>query len=83
MRIVWLLAAAAALSACASAPVISLRGSPTDWTAWAGKWDGTYAGTETRRSGTLWFKLVAWSRRESSRTVQCVRIAQLAVWWLG
>jgi hypothetical protein len=59
MRTVWALTAAAALAGCASAPVISLRGSPTDWRAWAGEWDGTYAGIETGRSGTLWFKLVA------------------------
>ena len=59
MGIVWALTAAAALAACASAPVISLRGSPADWMAWAGEWDGTYAGMETGRSGTLWFELVA------------------------
>ena len=59
MKIVWAVTVAAALADCASAPVISLRGSPADWTAWAGEWDGTYAGRETGRSGTLWFKLVA------------------------
>jgi hypothetical protein len=57
--IVWALTAVAAVAACASAPVISLRRSPADWAAWAGEWDGRYSGMETGRSGTLWFKLVA------------------------
>jgi hypothetical protein len=56
---VGLAAAFSGLTACASAPVIPLRGSIAELAPLAGEWDGTYASRDTGRSGSLWFKLVA------------------------
>ena len=47
------------LPACASSPVIPLRGSATDWAALAGRWDGTYHGRDSFRAGSMSFELTA------------------------
>jgi hypothetical protein len=47
------------LPACASAPVIPLRGSAADWAALAGRWDGTYSGRDSSRAGSVSFELTA------------------------
>jgi hypothetical protein len=51
--------AAASAAACASAPAVPLRGSPTAVAALVGEWNGTYDSRDTGRSGSIWFKLIA------------------------
>lgn len=47
-----------AVSACASASLIPLRGTPADLALLTGEWNGTYTSKATGRSGVVWFKLV-------------------------
>lgn len=50
--------AAVTLAACASAPVVPVKGTPDAVAALAGEWLGTYSSRTTGRSGSIWFKLV-------------------------
>lgn len=43
-------------SACATAPVVPVRGTATDLAALAGEWHGTYSSRATGRSGSVSFK---------------------------
>lgn len=51
--------AGAGILACASAPPIPLRGSPADFAALVGEWNGQYTSRDAGRSGSIWFTLVA------------------------
>ena len=46
------------LSSCANATIVPLEGSPSDVSALAGEWTGTYAGPDLGRQGTIWFRLI-------------------------
>jgi hypothetical protein len=46
-------------AACATAPAIPVNASPADIESLSGEWAGTYSSHDTRRSGSIWFKLIA------------------------
>jgi hypothetical protein len=48
-----------AISACAGPPPIPVLGPKLDLDQLAGEWTGSYTSPETRREGSLWFKLAA------------------------
>src|SRR5215470_1870611 len=48
------------LAACGTTqPMVDVSGKDSDVTQLAGRWEGTYAGRESGRSGTVFFDLVA------------------------
>ena len=48
------------LAACGSTqPMVDVSGKDSDVTQLAGRWEGTYSGRESGRSGTVFFDLVA------------------------
>jgi len=51
-------AAIVLLAACATAPPVSVRGTPAAVASLAGEWSGTYSSRATGRSGSIWFTLI-------------------------
>jgi hypothetical protein len=68
--LVLLLALVAQAAACATAqPMVEVGGKDLDLTQLAGKWEGTYVGRDSGRSGTVLFDLVAGYRSAEGKVV--------------
>jgi len=58
------------IAACGSTqPMVDIGGKDTDVTQLAGRWEGTYSGRESGRTGTVFFDLVAGYRSAEGKVI--------------
>ncbi|MGB2716571.1 MAG: hypothetical protein WBC51_20475 [Vicinamibacterales bacterium] len=69
----------AGLLGCATTgPPIPVTASRAEFDALVGEWDGTYSSRDTRRSGSIWFKLIAGEDHAHGDVLMTARDRQMA-----